>query len=980
MDFSKEPEYPKSLDDDELNKIAEKMYINDVPESTGDWKRVIKYLVTELDVKLNESAPIHFWIANNKSIQLLQEGKYINFLAGKNLKKLVFSILRNPEMKDNYRISLSVNNKSWGCHVYLKIFIHDNHLRWLCQNYCIAPDMLSTVVNDKGNKKHFSTVTTTDIPIAKNCVINDTSSESYLNKLKITPYMYQKNNVEWMFNMEKNVDIKQNEISYLIIKNLIGYKLGDREIYMDPESNILYDEESLWNYKKSFQTVKFKGGVLCDEAGLGKTLTVVSLILKNPSRKLICESTPSTQVVSPDTVITKKKVVIAKKKVDTNPEANVQEPTPKPVKIVKKKTIDEVVPEPVKTSVTISDTKLNVPVGVKSTSTKTPAENKYTSHGTIILCPSRLCQQWEDEILKYTKPEIYSQLSIIKITTKPQFEKQTYKSLCNADVVIVSYPFIANKSYSSQDNMFLQNIHWHRVVIDEGHEVLLPNSRRKAEVQTCTTILELPSTYRWVCTGDPLARTHESFEGIIAFLSGDKDIDYGKDSLITNMSESVSKQIVSTYFRRNTKVSTKDQIYIPGVKENITFLEFSPTERAVYDAAKVTNDTTRMMQLCTNILISDHDANIIGNRTVNMNEINEAMSEHFKILAADLKGKIADNVTAEAQLEKDFPIELKNIEDQIQPFQDMKKKKLILTTIQEDELEALKDIRTKLKASYNYKKKAFAEKNAQLETELAHAYEQIKLFTGLNTSGLGNEPCPICQEPFKEIVITKCGHIFCHECFSILFVNATKYANCPFCREHMLITDIKKAQLDSENTNASIEQPDKKIVEKNQNSEILNKWGVKMAHLVKYLNEVFLDPSHRVIIFSQWNRMLNMVGNVLDEANINHVYCRGNVWTITKSITKFKRDPTIRVIMLSSETCSSGSNLTEATHVILLDTANTSKENALAIENQAVARAARLGQLKSVQVVRMVIKNTIEEEYYNRNYLSAKDPVAEPVA
>ena len=70
--------------------------------------------------------------------------------------------------------------------------------------------------------------------------------------------------------------------------------------------------------------------------------------------------------------------------------------------------------------------------------------------------------------------------------------------------------------------------------------------------------------------------------------------------------------------------------------------------------------------------------------------------------------------------------------------------------------------------------------------------------------------------------------------------------------------------------------------------------------------------------------------------------------------------------MLSSESCSSGSNLTEASHVYLLDTVNADPEAARAIEEQAVARAVRIGQKFSVQVKRMIIRDTVEERHYKR--------------
>ena len=55
-----------------------------------------------------------------------------------------------------------------------------------------------------------------------------------------------------------------------------------------------------------------------------------------------------------------------------------------------------------------------------------------------------------------------------------------------------------------------------------------------------------------------------------------------------------------------------------------------------------------------------------------------------------------------------------------------------------------------------------------------------------------------------------------------------------------------------------------------------------------------------------------------------------------------------RVIMLSLQNAASGTNLVEATHVILIDPVAGNKEEAVAIESQAIGRAHRMGQFKQV--------------------------------
>ena len=68
--------------------------------------------------------------------------------------------------------------------------------------------------------------------------------------------------------------------------------------------------------------------------------------------------------------------------------------------------------------------------------------------------------------------------------------------------------------------------------------------------------------------------------------------------------------------------------------------------------------------------------------------------------------------------------------------------------------------------------------------------------------------------------------------------------------------------------------------------------------------------------------------------------------------------------MLSLEHAASGTNLTEATHIIMVDPLSGKKEDIRSQENQAVGRARRLGQKNQVRVIRLIVKNTIEEDIY----------------
>ena len=65
----------------------------------------------------------------------------------------------------------------------------------------------------------------------------------------------------------------------------------------------------------------------------------------------------------------------------------------------------------------------------------------------------------------------------------------------------------------------------------------------------------------------------------------------------------------------------------------------------------------------------------------------------------------------------------------------------------------------------------------------------------------------------------------------------------------------------------------------------INKYGSKMSALVEYLHNLFLNPENRVIIFSQYDKMLKLICKTLNEFNIKFIYCSGNNYVINKRFT-----------------------------------------------------------------------------------------------
>jgi SNF2 family DNA or RNA helicase len=72
------------------------------------------------------------------------------------------------------------------------------------------------------------------------------------------------------------------------------------------------------------------------------------------------------------------------------------------------------------------------------------------------------------------------------------------------------------------------------------------------------------------------------------------------------------------------------------------------------------------------------------------------------------------------------------------------------------------------------------------------------------------------------------------------------------------------------------------------------------------------------IIFHQFNDTLNTVSDILYENGIDNVFVEGNVHNRTRAIKSFREEDDIKVIMLSLRNAASGTNLVEATHIVLM--------------------------------------------------------------
>ena len=130
----------------------------------------------------------------------------------------------------------------------------------------------------------------------------------------------------------------------------------------------------------------------------------------------------------------------------------------------------------------------------------------------------------------------------------------------------------------------------------------------------------------------------------------------------------------------------------------------------------------------------------------------------------------------------------------------------------------------------------------------------------------------------------------------------------------------------------------------------------KMEEIERLLPDLLDDPGRKVIIFSEWVRMLDLVRDFAVNRAIEFALHTGSVPQLRRraEIRRFREDPECR-LFLSSESGGVGLNLQVADTVINMD----QPWNPARLE-QRVARAWRKHQTRAVSVINLVSESTIE--------------------
>ncbi|KAJ6762274.1 E3 UBIQUITIN-PROTEIN LIGASE SHPRH FAMILY MEMBER [Salix koriyanagi] len=247
------------------------------------------------------------------------------------------------------------------------------------------------------------------------------------------------------------------------------------------------------------------------------------------------------------------------------------------------------------------------------------------------------------------------------------------------------------------------------------------------------------------------------------------------------------------------------------------------------------------------------------------------------------------------------------------------------------------------------------------------------------------EACPICQEKLNnQKMVFPCGHVTCCKCFFAMTERKMhdnrfqrKWVMCPTCRQHTDFGNIAYAD-DRQDKSCSSAMLDAiqgcEIIEASLG--VQGSYGTKVEAITRRILWIkSSDPKAKVLVFSSWNDVLDVLEHAFNANEISYIRMKGGRKSHV-AISEFRAQnsspkrthgqqqetKSVQVLLLLIQHGANGLNLLEAQHVVLVEPLLNP-----AAEAQAVSRVHRIGQEKRTLVHRFIVKDTVEESIYKLN-------------
>ena len=227
--------------------------------------------------------------------------------------------------------------------------------------------------------------------------------------------------------------------------------------------------------------------------------------------------------------------------------------------------------------------------------------------------------------------------------------------------------------------------------------------------------------------------------------------------------------------------------------------------------------------------------------------------------------------------------------------------------------------------------------------------------------------CCICLDAYDSPVLTSCAHMFCSECITGHVQHGGGKNTCPLCRTELTADDILPIDPTASDPDEQAAAAEARADNADLLSECIGDWGTKISALVTDIKrQLRANPAtFKAVVFSAWNQFIALIEKAFGENGIPFVTLLGSTDKRATSLDDFRKpinpadlaQPRIMLMSLKNREGAAGLTLTMADHVYLMEPCLN-----FGLEDQGVARIHRIGQTRPTKIVRIIVKDSIEEK------------------
>ena len=406
--------------------------------------------------------------------------------------------------------------------------------------------------------------------------------------------------------------------------------------------------------------------------------------------------------------------------------------------------------------------------------------------------------------------------------------------------------------------------------------------------------------YKWGMTATPFC-SQNSIYNILKFLT-EKELFYKNIERFSYFYETYYK-----IFRRNTLENIVNEVKLPNISNSNMLLEFNSNERILYDAetmAHKNSDITSLRKYCCDIMINFS------------NEFNTiSLTEYNNIVINEYKYK--------------YDIENEKLNEYIAYYDNC----LLALNETNNVNNNIFKMKNKDELQHNimhYKSKIEEQQIIVNNRKIAYDYLHSKITEE-------NKICPICLDEICDDTvydITECGHIYCTECLKHWLAI---YNTCAVCKRSINKTKIY--------TISNLE-------------EIELKYSTKIDKVLNIISTSD-NANSKFVIYTQFSELSSKLSFILNKEGIKCIE-----FDDVNKIEQFRNDNEVCVLILNSVVNASGIDLSFVSNIIIFEPIIGNTIYLKDVEKQIIGRIYRINQTNDINVHRLIIKDTIEEEIY----------------